>query len=113
VKTETAKTDSAPGEPPQARRPKRGVPEGLWQQCPGCQATIYKKEAQRRLNTCPECDYHLYVTAQERIQQVLDEGTFEEWFAGLRPGDPLSFADKKPYAERLKAEQRRTGLRAA
>jgi acetyl-CoA carboxylase carboxyl transferase subunit beta len=113
VKTETAKTDSAPGEPPQARRPKRGVPEGLWQQCPGCQATIYKKEAQRRLNTCPECDYHLYVTAQERIQQVLDEGTFEEWFAGLRPGDPLSFADKKPYAERLKAEQRRTGLTEA
>jgi acetyl-CoA carboxylase carboxyl transferase subunit beta len=113
VKTETPKTETAPGEPPQARRPKRGVPEGLWQQCPGCQATIYKKEAQRRLNTCPECDYHLYVTAQERIQHVLDEGTFEEWFADLKPGDPLTFADKKPYAERLKAEQRRTGLTEA
>src|SRR6478736_7400540 len=78
--------ETSAADPPPPRRPKRGVPEGLWQQCPGCQATIYKKEAQRRLNTCPECDYHLYVTAQERIQQVLDEGTFEEWFAGLRPG---------------------------
>jgi acetyl-CoA carboxylase carboxyl transferase subunit beta len=97
-------------EPPAARRPKRGVPEGLWLQCPGCQATIYKKEAERRLNICPECDYHLYVTAQERIRQVLDEGTFEEWFAEIHPGDPLKFSDKKPYAERLKAEQKRTGL---
>jgi acetyl-CoA carboxylase carboxyl transferase subunit beta len=26
------------------------------------------------------------------------------------PTDPLSFADKKPYAERLIAEQKRTGL---
>jgi acetyl-CoA carboxylase carboxyl transferase subunit beta len=107
------KIETAASEPPAARRPKRGVPEGLWLQCPGCQATIYKKEAERRLNVCPECDYHLYVTAQERIRQVLDEGTFEEWFAGITPGDPLKFADKKPYAERLKAEQKRTGLTEA
>jgi acetyl-CoA carboxylase carboxyl transferase subunit beta len=97
-------------ESPGGRRPKRGVPEGLWLQCPGCQATIYKKEAERRLNVCPECDFHLYVTAQERIRQVLDEGTFEEWFSEITSGDPLKFADKKPYAERLKAEQKRTGL---
>jgi acetyl-CoA carboxylase carboxyl transferase subunit beta len=104
------KLESTASEPPAARRPKRGVPEGLWLQCPGCQATIYKKEAERRLNTCPECDFHLYITAQERIRQVLDDGTFEEWFPGIYPGDPLQFADKKPYAERLKAEQKRTGL---
>ena len=92
------------------RRPKRGVPEGLWLQCPGCQATIYKKEVERRCNVCPECDFHLYVSARDRIGQVLDDGTFEEWFTELQPTDPLGFADKKPYAERLKAEQKRTGL---
>ena len=107
------KLEPTASEPPAARRPKRGVPEGLWLQCPGCQATIYKKEAERRLNTCPECDFHLYITAQERIRQVLDEGTFEEWFPEIKPGDPLQFADKKPYAERLKAEQKRTGLTEA
>ncbi len=47
------------------------------------------------------------------MEQVLDEGTFEEWYANLEPIDPLGFADKKPYAERLKAEQTRTGLRDA
>jgi acetyl-CoA carboxylase carboxyl transferase subunit beta len=95
------------------RRPKQGVPVGLWERCPGCQQTIFRKEAQRLLGVCPECDYHWYVSARERIAQVLDDGSFEEWFAGLEPTDPLGFADKKPYAERLKAEQVRTGLREA
>ena len=92
---------------------KRGVPEGLWQLCPGCQSMIYRKEAEKLLGVCPECDYHWYVSAAERITQVLDEGTFEEWYADLEPVDPLGFVDKKPYAERLLAEQKRTGMRDA
>lgn len=92
------------------KRQKRGVPEGLWQRCPGCHASIYRKEADKRLSICPECDYHFYVSARDRLIQVLDEGTFEEWDAGLRPADPLEFADKRPYSEKLESEQQRTGL---
>jgi acetyl-CoA carboxylase carboxyl transferase subunit beta len=95
------------------RHPKRGVPEGLWRRCPGCQETIFRKEAEKRLGVCPECDYHWYVSARERIDQVLDEGTFEEWDADLRPCDPLGFVDKKPYHLRLEDEQERTGLNDA
>ncbi len=95
------------------KRPKRGVPEGLWQRCPGCQAAIFRKDAEKKLNVCPECDYHFYVSARERVAQILDAGTFEEWDADLLPTDPLGFADKKPYRERLVAEQQRTGLRDA
>ena len=93
-----------------AKRPKRGVPEGLWLKCPGCQATIFRKTAEELLNICPECSYHFYVSARERIAQVLDEGTFEEWDANVFPADPLQFKDKKPYAEKLVSEQQRTGL---
>ena len=92
------------------RRPKRGVPEGLWLQCPGCASAIFKKDAERRLGVCPECDYHFYISAQERLRQLIDEGTFEEWDADLAPADPLGFNDKRPYSERLVAEQLRTGL---
>jgi len=95
------------------KRPKRGVPEGLWLKCPGCQSSIYRKEAERLLGLCPECGYHFYVSAKERIRQVLDEGTFEEWDAEVMPMDPLKFADRKPYADRLVAEQKRTGLNDA
>lgn len=89
---------------------KRGIPEGLWIKCPGCLSSVYRKEVQRRLNVCPKCDHHLYVSALDRVDQVLDEGTFEAWDEQLRPTDPLEFADRKRYAERLKAEQKRTGL---
>jgi acetyl-CoA carboxylase carboxyl transferase subunit beta len=95
------------------KRPKRGVPEGLWKRCPGCQGTIFRKEAEKLLGVCPECDYHWYVPARQRIVQVLDEGTFEEWDADLETVDPLEFVDKVPYPQRLEEEQRRTGLREA
>jgi acetyl-CoA carboxylase carboxyl transferase subunit beta len=108
---QSPQTDVASAAP--ARRQKTPVPEGLWQRCPGCQQTIFRKQAERALGVCPECDYHWYVSAQQRIEQVLDEGTFEEWYAELEPTDPLEFADKVPYAERLKKEQARTGLRDA
>jgi acetyl-CoA carboxylase carboxyl transferase subunit beta len=94
-------------------RAKRGVPEGLWLACPGCSATVYRKDVDRNLSVCPECDYHMYVSARDRAEQVLDDGTFEEWDAELAPTDPLGFADKKRYSERLVAEQKRTGLRDA
>jgi len=92
------------------KRTKRGVPEGLWIRCPGCKASIYRKEAEKLLNVCPQCEYHFYVSAQDRIRQVLDDGTFEEWDGHLQPSDPLTFADQKPYKDRLVAEQKRTGL---
>ena len=95
------------------KRTKRGVPEGLWIRCPGCKASIYRKEAEKLLNVCPQCEYHFYVSALDRINQVLDEGTFEEWDGHLMPADPLEFADQKPYKDRLVAEQKRTGLKDA
>lgn len=107
----TADTTSVPQTP--LKRPKRGVPEGLWLRCPGCQATVFRKEVDARHGLCPECDYHFYISAADRIRQMLDDGTFEEWDADLLPTDPLHFADKKPYCDRLKAEQARTGLKEA
>src|SRR5262245_29526862 len=91
------------------KRPNRGAPEGLWLRCPGCQATIFRKESEAKLGVCPECDYHFYVSARDRIRQVLDEGTFEEWDAELMPTDPLSFQGKQSYRERLEKDQASTG----
>jgi acetyl-CoA carboxylase carboxyl transferase subunit beta len=91
-------------------RRKRGVPEGLWIRCPQCKATIFRKEAESRFNVCPECGYHFYMPAGERIRQMLDEESFEEWFIDLRSKDPLGFKDRVAYAERLQSEQAKTGL---
>lgn len=102
-----------PGKQVKVMREKRGVPSGLWLSCEDCGAMIFRKEVERLMNVCPECGYHMYLSARDRINSVLDAGTFEEWDAGLAPTDPLGFADKKKYSERILAEQTRTGLKDA
>jgi acetyl-CoA carboxylase carboxyl transferase subunit beta len=94
-------------------RPKRGVPEGLWIQCPSCKATIFRKDSEARFNVCPECQHHFYLPAGDRIRQILDDGSFEEWDTGLSPCDPLEFFDRMPYRERIAKEQARTGMKDA
>src|SRR3954466_12874042 len=96
-------------------RPRRGVPEGLWIPCPQCKQTIFRKEMESRLKVCPEpnCGFHFYLPAAQRIAQLLDPDSFEEWFTDLVPGDPLGFRDRLPYADRVVAEQAKTGMRDA
>lgn len=107
----SAVTDARSEEASSSALPKkRGVPEGLWIKCPGCAETVYRKEVASRLNVCPKCDHHFYVSATDRVAQVLDDGTFEPMNEHLRPIDPLQFADRRSYADRLVAEQQRTGL---
>ena len=91
-------------------RPKRSVPDDLWIRCPSCEATIFKREVEKQHNVCPECDHHFYVPARDRLNQLLDSQSFEEWHTTLKPTDPLGFVDRKPYAKRIEDEQKKTGM---
>jgi len=108
----SSETDTS-SEKSKPMREKRGVPGGLWLRCDDCGEMIFRKDVERLMNVCPECGFHMYLSARMRIDAVLDEGTFEEWDANLEPTDPLEFQDKKKYKDRLVAEQERTGLRDA
>lgn len=92
------------------RRPKRGVPEGLFLRCPSCGATLYRKDVDQNHNVCPQCEHHFYIGARDRVKHLVDPESFEEWFTDLRPVDPLGFKDRKSYKDRLVDEQRRTKL---
>lgn len=92
------------------RHARRGIPEGLWLQCPTCKATVFRKDVEDRLNVCPECDHHFYVSARGRLNQLLDENSFEEWDADLRPTDALGFTDSQPYTQRITQQQKKTGM---
>ncbi len=92
---------------------KRGIPTGLWFRCKECGETIFRKEAERQMNLCPECGYHMYLSASDRVRWVLDQGTFEEIDSDLHATDPLKFFDKKSYSDRLVEMQKATGLKDA
>ncbi|QDU82748.1 Acetyl-coenzyme A carboxylase carboxyl transferase subunit beta [Polystyrenella longa] len=111
--TSSSETSNTTDPRQQSNRPKRGVPEGLWLRCNGCQETVFRNSVEKKMGTCPECGYHFYISTDTRIQQLLDEDSFEEWFTELKSVDPLGFADRKPYPQRLEEEQKRTGLKEA
>jgi acetyl-CoA carboxylase carboxyl transferase subunit beta len=83
--------------------------------CDGCGATVFRKTVDERLGICPEpgCQHHFYISARRRIELLLDQDSFEEWYGGMQSKDPLEFNDRKPYPARLKDEQKKTGLREA
>src|SRR3982751_791070 len=93
----------------QARK-KRDIPQGLFQKCPGCDEVIHELEIIENQRVCPHCDYHFPQTAKERIENLLDSGSFVEMDASLRSVDTLSFQGMATYKDRLKKYQEATGL---
>ena len=89
------------------------IPEGLWTKCPSCMEAIVKKDWEQAFKVCPQCGYHQRLTADQRIEQLLDEGSFVEHDADLLSGDPLGFHDTKPYPQRLEEAREKTGLNEA
>lgn len=92
---------------------KKDIPIGLWTKCPECDAPAYTKELNNNLNICPKCDYYFSLNSQERVDQLIDEGTFQELDTDLFSQDPLDFKGPKTYKEKIDADQKATGLRDA
>lgn len=94
-----------------AAAPSRSGTDVQWTRCPSCDAFVYYKRLQRNLGVCPECNYHFRIPVATRLEQLLDEGSFEDLSGDLEPLDALGFADSKPYAQRIEEAQRKTGYR--
>ena len=73
----------------------------IWIECKGCSTKIYIAELEKNLRVCPKCDYHLRVNAKQRVNQILDDGSFIEHDSNLASSDPLKFKDTKKYKDRL------------
>ncbi len=78
--------------------------------CPSCGSHYRDEELAEHLRVCPHCEHHFPVGARERIEMLLDPGSFDEQDAGIRSADPLDFFDLRPYTERLAEAELGTGL---
>lgn len=92
---------------------KKGIPEGIWSKCAACNEIIYQKEFLKRHKVCPKCHFHYQLTAQERIDSLLDKGTFQEMDSNLASANPLKFVAAKSYEESLSSSIENTGLNEA
>ncbi len=89
---------------------KREIPDGQWVKCAECGEIIHIKQLELNMWTCIKCDFHFRVGSREYISILFDEGTFNEFDAGMKSGDPLEFTDTKKYTNRINSTMRDTGL---
>lgn len=92
---------------------KKGVPEGLWVKCAGCNEVLYSTELAKNLMVCASCNHHHRISARVRIAQFLDEPGQEEIAEQLEPHDRLKFRDSKKYKDRIVQAQKATGEKEA
>ena len=88
---------------------KSKVPDGLWNNCPACDAILYQPELEKSLFVCPKCDHHLRIGARTRMSIFFDGGSFHELATKIITKDVLKFKDTKSYSQRIKEAVSSTG----
>ncbi len=82
---------------------KKEIPLGLWMKCPApaCGKMGFTKTVEENLHVCPECGFHMKLSAHTRVKQLIDEGTFEAIGEHLQPRDVLRFVDAESYEAKI------------
>ena len=88
---------------------KRSIPEGVWIKCPKCDAQLYRAELERNLKVCPKCDYHMRISARNRLDYFFDEESSNALVNDIESIDPLGFKDTMKYPDRVSLSQKKTG----
>lgn len=94
-------------------QPKPSEAPNHWVKCDNCHALMYYKEVASCFNVCPKCGLHMKISPKERIEMLVDEGSFIEYDKILRANDPLKFVDSKSYKKRLSESEEKTGRTSA
>lgn len=85
------------------------TPNGLWKKCVKCNEILQSDKLKESYEVCPYCDHHFRLSAADRIELLLDDGSFKGFGKSLKTSDPLNFIDKKTYKQRLEQAFDKTG----
>lgn len=77
-------------------------------ECPECKATGTKEQVVEQIYVCPFCNFHGIMKARQRLEWFFDD-IQQELGQQFSAQDPLKFVDSKPYPERMKEAQQKTG----
>ena len=93
-----------------AAEPKKSVPKGIWAKCERCAATLYEVDLLANLKVCSGCNHHFRMSTAERIEMIVDPGTWQEHDTHLESADPLGFrVDGKRYIDQIKSAIKKAG----
>ena len=86
---------------------KSNVTDGMFMRCPKCKEIIYSEDLVSNKYVCPKCEHYFRINAKQRIEMVLDKGSFEEWHKDITTDNPLNFPN---YIEKIEKTKKITGL---
>lgn len=104
----TSKQADKPVEKQEEQKPN--IPNGMWVKCMCCGKTLYKKDLEKHLLVCQHCNSHFRMPALDRINSIIDEGTFIELDKSITSKNPLNFPG---YENKVKASKEATQLNEA
>ena len=77
-------------------------------ECPECHALVTRTAMSFNAYVCPQCDEHLRMKARDRLTWFFVQVN-SELGQEFSAKDPLKFVDSKPYPERMREAQDKTG----
>ena len=83
---------------------------GKWVKCDSCKEILYKEDVHKNYSVCPNCGKHFRISARRRLEQIVDENTFEEMDSNLQTTDPLQF---EGYTKKIALLQEKTKINEA
>lgn len=86
------------------------VPIGKWVKCDECKEIIYKEVLQNNLNICPHCGHYFRVHINRRLEQIIDDGTYQKFDLNIDTNNPLGMEE---YEKKIKSLREKTGLEEA
>jgi acetyl-CoA carboxylase carboxyl transferase subunit beta len=87
--------------------------DGIWHKCNGCKKALLVTQLRDNLHTCPDCNYHEKIDAEDYFDILFDDKKCVEHFTELRSKDILHFVDTKSYEKRINDAIENTDLKEA
>ncbi len=67
------------------------IPNGMWIKCDSCGKVLYKKDLEENVKVCSSCGKYFRMNAKERLELIIDTGTFRELDTDIKTVNPLDF----------------------
>jgi acetyl-CoA carboxylase carboxyl transferase subunit beta len=92
---------------------KRDMPENLWVKCPETGQMVYYKDLEANQFVMPGSNYHMRMSATQRLASFFDDGDYQKIAVPEVPADPLKFRDERRYTDRLRDAREETEMNDA
>ena len=88
---------------------KKDIPKGLWYKTPTGKI-IETQELEDNFFVSPEDEYHVRIGSEEYFKILFDNAGYKEINESITSFDFLNFRDTKRYSQRIKEENKKSGL---